>query len=229
MSNSSRVMLVGTVLSLTCTNPSWAQLFGPRTFGRPLSRRTGPGLSQQTSSGTIQGSERFLRGNRGATDFVGSDSRDARRFVGNEQANPARRVRTAVEGLRERRSARTSLNRPRGPLKAGEVYEQLALSADMAPPDVVPPGPPVTAVELSRRLTDSLARFGEARIGVSLAGRTAILRGTVASARQRELAKTMVLFEPGISQVQNQLVLSPAQGSLQTLLPPAPPLRPARP
>jgi hypothetical protein len=210
-------ILTGVLLSLASAHPSWGQLFGPRTFGQPLTMRMGPGMGQQMDVGSIQGSERFLRGNRSAADFVGGDAREARTFVGSQQANPTRRVRTAVEGLRERRSVRSSLNQPRGPLKAGEMYERLSLS-----PDFVPPSQWVTATVLSERLALSLARLGESGIEASIQGRTAILRGTVASARNRELAELMVRMEPGISQVQNRLVVGSAQGSPERLLPPPP-------
>ena len=41
-----------------------------------------------------------------------------------------------------------------------------------------------------------------------MAGRTAILRGEVTSARERDLAELAALVEPGISAVKNELVVA---------------------
>ncbi|MDA7951709.1 MAG: BON domain-containing protein [Pirellulaceae bacterium] len=44
-------------------------------------------------------------------------------------------------------------------------------------------------------------------VSITMEGRTAILRGNVASASARDLAKRLVLFEPGIDKVQNEIVV----------------------
>jgi hypothetical protein len=62
-----------------------------------------------------------------------------------------------------------------------------------------------------RRLESAFAKDRIRSIAVSLEGGKATLRGTVSSEHERTLAALMALFEPGISEVQNQLVVgSPA-------------------
>lgn len=219
--NAQRLISLAALLLLAGAGPTWAQMFGPRSMGRPLSRRPGPGLDAQISSGSIEGGERFLRGNRRRADFVGGDSAEARRFIGLQQGNQARSVRTAVEGLTERRAMTTSLNQPRGALTAGEMLERLSLSDELVSKDMS-----FNPEVLSQRLSRSLSRLGNTTIGVSVAGRTATLRGAVASARNRDLAAMIVSFEPGISEVENQLVVrwSPASPTSRSpRLPPPPP------
>jgi BON domain len=68
--------------------------------------------------------------------------------------------------------------------------------------------------------TSSLQRVGA--INVSLEGRTAILRGTVASESDRQLAASLARLEPEVLVVQNELVVESA-GTTGEELPPVPP------
>lgn len=198
------VWFAAVLLSFAVTTESRAQLFGPRTLGRPLSRQAPPSLEQGAmQAGALQGNERFLRGQRRASDFVGTDRSEARAFVGVQQAGQPQTVPTAVEGLRERRSA-GSVNPPRPPVAPNQMYERLAVDFN-----VTPRADSVTATDLSRRLTRSMVRGDGTTIEVSVVGRKAILRGEVASERLRDLARLVTLFEPGISEVQNDLVVRP--------------------
>jgi hypothetical protein len=62
---------------------------------------------------------------------------------------------------------------------------------------------------------------------VSVEGATATLRGEVASERDRTLAERLVLFEPGIDSVRNELkVRSPSKGPAEYLPPPPSPTNP---
>lgn len=176
-----------------------AQLFGSRTLGQPLQRRVGP--SRFSQAGELQGSERFLRGNRGRADFVGSDQREQRGFVGNEQARGTGAVVTSTAGLRERPDRGSQINRPLTLPEAGEMYHpRLRLGFVL---------PKTSLTDLGHRLTEELsasARFSEqCRLVVSVAGRTAILQGEVTSVRERDLAELVALVGQGISQVRNEL------------------------
>lgn len=94
------VLLSGSLLVETAE----AQLFGARSLGQPLNRRAAAGAastSAMESAGTVRGDERFLRGNRGRREFVGSTRDSQQGFVGSEQAIGVGRVRTSVESLRE--------------------------------------------------------------------------------------------------------------------------------
>ena len=203
-----------------------AQLFGSRSIGQPLQRRVGP--SRFSRAGDLQGNERFLRGNRAAADFVGSDQREQQGFVGSEQARGAGAVTSSVAGLRERTDRSSQMNRPLTLPGVDEMYHpRLRLGFAL-------PGPSVTVADLGRRVTEELAapnRFSErSQIVVSVEGRMATLRGEVASARERDLAELVVLVEPGISQAKNELnvvdplvppqpAASPQNSSSEALMP----------
>ena len=70
-------------------------MFGQRQLGGFLSRQESPGAVNNPaeemihSSGSLTGTERFLRGNRRLNDFIGTDMGDARSFVGVTQARQA--------------------------------------------------------------------------------------------------------------------------------------------
>ena len=62
---------------------------------------------------------------------------------------------------------------------------------------------------MAGRLTQLFPERNGNLIEVLVAGRTATLRGAVASARQRELAEIVARFSPGIFQIQNELTVRP--------------------
>jgi len=197
-------LLAGTILLLLFGSlESRAQMFGSRTLGSPLSRRPSPGAVDSESVGSIQGNERFLRGNRNSTDFVGTDRTEVRDFVGLEQSAVTGRVRSAVEGLRIERAANANRQRAAtGPTPLGIYEPKLRIAFDYAPPA------PETLAETIRedlQAAQGLEKLGS--ISVSVEGRTATLRGEVASERARKLAESFVLFEPGIERVRNELTL----------------------
>lgn len=74
--------------------------------------------------------------------------------------------------------------------------------------------PPVSATQFTSRLEQRFTRIpGLQTIGpiqVEMVGRTAILRGTVASQADRELAANLARLEPEVSAVQNELVVASA-------------------
>jgi osmotically-inducible protein OsmY len=59
--------------------------------------------------------------------------------------------------------------------------------------------------ELSASLQNLVGRNGLRPIEVTLQGRTAVLRGGVATPHNRDLAARLALLEPGVDQVQNEL------------------------
>ena len=66
-----------------------------------------------------------------------------------------------------------------------------------------------------------IRRYGP--LQVTMEGRTATIRGAVASAYEREIVGNLVMFEPGVSQVQNQLTVGPPAAAADAPLPPASP------
>lgn len=215
-----RIALVIAALAAPATAPAAAeaQLFGtPRNLGGTLSRRPPPGMGD---AGTITGNERFLRGNRGAGEFVGTDAREQRRFVGTQRLAQGR-VQAATNTLRPEPPPRVNQPLPASGGGRAALYEpRLAVGFEVT-------RPPAHQLEqvLAARLEELLSSRRWGQIEVSVAGRRATLRGAVASAADRRLVEALVRFEPGIADVQNDLrVTSPPPS-------PAPPPndRPSRP
>jgi len=187
------------------TSPSWGQLFGNRSkLGSPNPTTSG---TSTTSGGTtlLRGNERFLRGNRRPGEFVGSEKKDRREFVGSQQAGTTPQVGPVVPRVPVDRNPNvnttpaSSVNR-----KSGAYEPRLVVGFDV----------PALAAgrvneELSRRLRLTPGLEPTNRIEVSVEGRTAMLRGEVASERDRSLVERLILFEPGISAVRNDLVVKP--------------------
>ncbi|MFH1266161.1 MAG: BON domain-containing protein [Planctomycetota bacterium] len=211
------------VAALAATSEARAQMFGDRALGRSASDRGRQDSSRrpsfaarqsaaakQSSSGqtgtegvgTVDLNARYVRGNRDTADFVGADSRDSGGFVGMRQAEATGEVESAVSDLSiesgpdANRTA--SASRPRA-----RMYDpRLAVDFHFAPR----PAETVN-LELARRLESSLRLSGSSRIEVSWEGGKATLRGEVPSERERKLARLMLLLEPGVSDVQNDLIV----------------------
>jgi hypothetical protein len=173
-----------------------------RLRGRQRSQRgTGPAAAETV--GTVEGSERFIRGNRSAADFVGADLRERPTFVGAQAVDLTQDVRSAVEDLRptRERDLNQQMRAPRG----SQMYLP-RLSVDFS--FEVP-----TSREIGARLvtqlqaTETLKTLGP--IEVSVVDGKATLRGVVASERDREMAALVARFEPGISSVKNELQVRP--------------------
>lgn len=198
---------VGLAATLAAAGEAGAQLFGTRTLGTSLARRTrGAGAVATTGSnvvGSVRLNERYIRGNRGRVDFVGGDSQEQRGFVGSEQAQAGGAIRSAVSDLRiesapdaNRGQARTT------PPRTGMYGPRLRVDFAFSPQS-----PAALSTVLAGQLRECPAIRRSGPIEVSVEGETATLRGEVASERDRTLARLIVLFEPGISQVRNELTV----------------------
>lgn len=202
---------------------------GSRTFGG-----TQGALDQiGEGAGQVTGSERFIRGNRQAGQFVGADSGEqGGAFVG-ATTGSGLTGQSGLGGLGGLGGQQGFGLQGYGQQGFGQGYGQqvnrggssntgrnartvrstlrLGFAPTAANPTVV-----------SSRITGILSRSPRIEsitpIQVSVVAGTAILRGTVATEHARDLAQQVVLLEPGISQVQNELAV---QG--QTPLPPADP------
>jgi hypothetical protein len=145
---------------------------------------------------------RFIRGNRDATDFVGADAGEAQRFVGRQQAGQAQEeIRSAVDQLQVETA--TDANQTAGPT----LPPRMRLNAPRLKVgfDFTPQADADIGTQLASRLQTALRQNGSRRIDVSVTGDEAVLRGEVASERERKLAELLVRFEPGITRVQNEL------------------------
>ena len=169
------------------------QLFGERRLGQTLQRRAG----RAASTGPSAANARFLRGNRSRREFVGNTGR-------NDAAPTTARTNrqtTAPPQPTVRRNINPAI--PRLPRQA-PYYPKLSVAFAVSPPTAA-----ARSAELTSRLTRLFPAVNESQFEVLVAGRTATLRGAVASARQRELAEIVARFSPGIFQIQNELTVRP--------------------
>lgn len=180
-----------------------------RTLGRA---GTAPEAPEQV--GTLEGTERFIRGNRSVEDFVGADVQDVQEFVGQQGVDVTQDVRTAVEDLRPVRER--NLNVPVRPEGRRGLYRprlRIAFAFPRPSGDVV-----------GERITQELQLIDRLRlpspISVSVEDGTAILRGVVTSSHDREMIARLVSFEPGIVRVRNELQIqstaTPKPGDAQS-------------
>lgn len=188
----------------------------PRSMGRGFPGQAA-GAPQAGLLSILQ-TGRFVRGNRAPDAFVGADARDAAHFVGTEGdtgiATPL--AGPLVSALSRAQGALTMAGQ-QGALSAAAPRATMyapRLRVDFAHPQ---PAPQQMEASLTERLESCTELYRLSPIAVSLEGRTAILRGTVASERDRLLAQQLILFEPGISQVKNELQVrsppaSPSEG-----------------
>ncbi len=174
-----------------------------QTFGAPA--RPGAqaaGASRTTENGSLmQGDERYLRRNRRGGAFVGADAQEAKAFVGAAPAATEEQVPPAVGDVRlPRANAGTTVVSK--PPRVNDPRLTIGFDVPRAP-----------TVKISEALTLQLkaipALHPANQIEVLVTGDVATLRGVVASARDRTLAAQLVLFEPGISAVRNDLLVSP--------------------
>ena len=196
--------LLGLMLVWWClATDATAQLFGARQLRNPLIRQNSAG-SGTTDTGTLQGNERFLRGNRSATDFVGTANRDEVGFVGQVNSlnlDPSQ-IPTAI-GLLRRANRAPQINRPVQRHRPNTLQEPL-LELAFEPP---PGWQQQLAAAAEERLGRLLAERFESQIAVSVEGRTATLRGEVDDAAAARLAETLATLEPGVSEVRNEIRL----------------------
>lgn len=233
------------VVFLGCAGEATAQLFGQRNMGSPLSRRTSPS-SQSTrtpassnvrgrfidetleSVGTVDENARYIRENRQATDFVGSDLGEARSFVGASQSTElgeVNAVTSAIDDLQIETAPDANLTaQPIVPTRTGMYPPRLTVGFSFKPR---PHGEINT--KLADRLGSTLSLADSNLIEVLVEGDVATLRGEVASERDRKMAGLLARFEPGIADVRNELTVDqpPAERS-RPMAAPAPSDRPKR-
>jgi len=183
----------------------------------PLGTSDAGSSSATGGVGTLNFNERFIRGNRRTGSFVGGDSRDRKGFVGSWQSEQTGRVRPVVITPR---SSAPDANRTASAARrtrSGMYEPRLSVAFD-----VTRPTEEAVAQNLVRLLAASSAFPPTSRIEVSVADATATLRGEVASERDRTLAERLILFEPGIDSVRNELKVKRPLQAPGEYLPPLP-------
>jgi hypothetical protein len=165
-----------------------AQLFGT-TARQGLATRRAAAAGGQV--GSIRGNERFLRGNRQAADFVGTNTRDQRDFIG-AAGSVAGQVRAATEGLRVETTAEANeVVRSATQIRSAIYDPRLRVGFDFSPPS-----PAAMASRLVDRLAESPRLGLTGPVSVSVEGQTATLRGVVASEHDRTLAGLLLSWSP---------------------------------
>jgi len=192
---------IGFVLCLGIGTLAEGQMFGQSRLGRMPRRAQRTGLHEV---GTFTGTERFLRQNRTTEDFVGAKPAAEPGFVGQQEAAtppPAAAMPAAAE-VQVETGPEVNLTQPKTASSTGMYRPRLRVDFRFAPRP---------ASQISRALAAQLQRTPAIQptspIEVTVEGETVVLRGSVASERQRVLAGNLMLFEPGISKVQNDLTV----------------------
>lgn len=165
---------------------------------------------QNDQSGGINSGARFMRQNR-TGQFVGSDAADVNAALGALGGANQRGLNALTQQLRGNNRQQRSAQPNQGANFSGRRQQpvfRFTREADFT-------NQPVKTAALSERLTQrvmkSQAIQAESPVQVVIRGRTAILRGSVASDRARDLAARLVLLEPGVDDVDNQLTVSDSQ------------------
>ena len=247
------INLVGIVFFAVflCASGTSAQMFGQRKVGRPLAQQSGASggsaaasraanPANRTTAGTggsrpgaesrpslVSEDARFIRGNRAASDFVGAVNPESQQFVGLQELDvSAEEIRSAVDDLQiETGPDANRIVDPVMPARVRMYAPRLQLGFPTAPTPTVH-----VNARLARRLETTLPIESSSQIEVLVAGDAAILRGVVASERDRKMAELLLQFEPGIARVQNELQLQAAAAPPMPVPPkPAPMERPKAP
>lgn len=220
------LMMINVSLCGATARDAQAQLFGKRTFGQSLQPQNysgggmfggstpAPGLGGPQSGPTANpnptGSSqpmdaRFMRENRSSSDFVGGN--DTRKPVGVINTGPRTPgSQPAALEVTERRVPENLVNPPRQPLGRSRMYEPRLSVAFTA----VPRSTDQVELNLAKLVAEFAQRDPGIQATASVTGETVRLQGEVSSEQQRVLIEQMMLFEPGISSVQNDLKVAAA-------------------
>lgn len=210
-----------TVCHCVCSSAQ-AQMFGSqRSFGQSLQPQSSagggsfgrptpaPGIGSNAGPvgpsviGVATPDARFMRGNRKSSDFVGQDTNDARKVVGAVQIPLGLPGQPAALEVRERRVPETLINPTRTATSRTRMYEpKMVVGFAHAPR---------TEADINRGVLRQIQHLTQLdpslQISTTVVGETVYLRGVVGSEEERALIEHMMLFEPGISSVQNDLTV----------------------
>lgn len=233
------VMLVANSASAQRTNYSSGTttngLFGQNTVGgsQQPSTNTGSGSGSSTQVGSAAGTNttnialqaQTMRPvvettqQRGA--FVGADSADTTN-VRSLQATNARRT-TQNNGLAQLQNLFTQgMQNINNANQQGQSQTQIRVNLKLGFSPQPVSAPRVQAFQTTITKLPGIAWVGQPQ--VTLEGRTAVLRGKVATADDRKLAEALALMEPDVLDVRNELQVDSSGTTAEELLPPPVPL-----
>lgn len=165
--------------------------------------------------GNVDENARYVRENRDPSAFVGFDSGETRSFVGAQQATELggdTEVTSAVDDFQlELTPDANATAEPVIPARTGMYPPRLQVSFDFR---ARPMGEVNT--KIADRLGSMLSLGDSNSIEVLVEDGVAILRGEVASERDRRMAGLLVRFEPGIADSRNELTVKPPSAKSDT-------------
>jgi osmotically-inducible protein OsmY len=200
-----------------------SNMFGS-SQGNGMGQGFGIGNGQQQSGAQVSGSEWFVPGNRQAGQFVGSDSGDSSNFIGafsqltgmgqggrggnqfggmNGQMGANGQRGNRQQGGRQNQNQNQNGNSRNGRQNSTPMLKTYVANFQGSS------SPTLSSSNVGQRLATQLSTSRSVKaigpVQVTMAGRTAVLQGTVATEQDRDLAARMAMLEPGVSQVRNEL------------------------
>jgi hypothetical protein len=188
-------------------------------------------LGQMEGVGQISGDERFLRENREAGQMVGGTSVGVGNLAGQAAPNGLNMGRNAAAqggafgtrgnfggqntfggqnafGAQGRFGGVNQFGNAGRNNMMGRQRQTLRVPVGIGFQPPAAAAPQVVSQQVQSRLdrTASVRRMGDVR--VEMEGRVAVVRGQVATPHERELVARMLLLEPGIGDVRNELVVA---------------------
>lgn len=199
--------------SFSPTAPGFGGATGGNGMAAGLGGVAGMTTRGDNSAGQVSGNERFVRGSRRPGQFVGADNADTSNLMSQLSS-----LGQQGQGLQRNNNNNANPNRTQGNagLGARRVQPRVQLSLGF---DYRTAGPTEQATVLQNRFTTAARPGLRGRVIVNLEGRTAVLRGNVATEHDRVLAEQVALLEAGVSSVRNELQVV----QTETVPPPAAP------
>jgi len=214
--------------------------FGSRNLGGGIGSRSGSGgsigLQSSEDVGQVTGSERYIRDNRQPGQFVGADTSESGSFVGQVGATGGTGIGQTGLGGRNNRNLQGQLgglglggglnvggyggqnfqnqnfqNQNYGQGYGGVGNTRTLPRAVMRVAFEVPtPSPTVLNTRITTRMTRIPKAHLNGNVAVQMEGTTAVLTGAVSNASDSDLAARLVMLEPGVEEVRNELVVDPS-------------------
>ena len=181
--------------------------FGGAQGGRGQSRGAGMGMGQSAFGGSGMGQQALGNnqlGVAGQGGFLGGDAAQTQNFFRNMNGGQRRTamLEFMIENLNDMRDrgnrGNGRENTPPVRVKLRPAFETPLGTMQQLNTDV------------QSRLTTSVSELGVIDTRITMDGRTLTLEGTVGSEHQRELAAKIASLEPGVSSVDNQLIVDPS-------------------
>jgi len=181
-----------------------SQSFGTGGFGNAgfgASRFGGGGFGGGGFGGSVFGAQTsVISGYGGGQNFIGRDSGDMAN-VFNEMGRAGTQFFSQMSRNIARNSRDRQLDQP-----VETVPQPMRVELEVAF-DAPRPTPAAVANRLRTRFAKILADHGIDQPAIAMVGDTAVLNGVAASESQRLLLEKLVMLEPGVRQVRNEMVV----------------------